>query len=179
MKIITPLEKRYERTQTFIEKHVKKDSRILDLGTENTFSRIMKDNGYHIINTNGEDLDIFYQKYIDCNVDVVMAFEIFEHMLAPFNILRELKTSRLVASVPLRLWFANAYWNEKNDWDKHYHEFEPKQFDLLLQRTGWKIIDSEKWTGVDWQNFGIRPILRHFYPRYYIVYCERESNFIV
>jgi hypothetical protein len=30
-------------------------------------------------------------------------------------------------------------------WDRHYHEFEDWQLDWLLE-TGWKIIDSQKWT---------------------------------
>lgn len=167
-------ERRYKRTLLFLKKHVGEKSRILDLGVENLFSKIMRENGYSVINTDGEDLDINYQKYVDCDVDAVTAFEIFEHMLAPFNFLRELKTDKLIASVPLRLWFASAYWNEKDDWDKHYHEFEKKQFDYLLEKTGWKIIDYAKWTSYDRWKIGIRPLLRHFYPRYYIVYCVRK-----
>jgi ribosomal protein S6 len=30
-------------------------------------------------------------------------------------------------------------------WDRHYHEFEDWQLDWL-EKTGWKIIDSQKWT---------------------------------
>jgi hypothetical protein len=30
-------------------------------------------------------------------------------------------------------------------WDRHYHEFEDWQLDWLLEKTGWKIIDSQKW----------------------------------
>ena len=168
------LEKRYTKTLDFIKKHVKKNSEILDLGTENPFSDIMKTNGFMVSNTQGENLDIDYKKYIDFKADIVTAIEIFEHMLAPFNILRELKIKKLIASVPLKLWFADAYWNEKNDWDKHYHEFEKKQFDFLLDKTGWKIMDSQMWTSSNWRKIGIRPILRHFTPRYYIVYCERN-----
>ena len=66
-------------------------------------------------------------------------------MLAPFNLLNSIKDKKLIASIPLKLWFANAYWNDEDDWDKHYHEFEPKQFEFLLNRTNWKIVDSEKW----------------------------------
>ncbi len=166
---------RYKKTLEFLKKNLNEDSKILDLGTENEFSKIMKSNGYDVQNTKGENLDIDYQDYVDCGVDVVTSFEIFEHMLAPFNILNNLKTTRLVASIPLKLWFASAYWNEKDDWDKHYHEFEPKQFDFLLEKAGWKIIDSEKWVSSDWRKIGFRPILRHFTPRYYIVYCERQD----
>mgnify|MGYP001500088977 FL=1 len=103
------------------------------------------------------------------------AFEIFEHLFAPYNILKEFKSNKLVASVPLKLWFAQAYWNENDDWDKHYHEFEPKQFQFLLEKTGWKIMDYEMWTSPDPNKIGIRPLLRYFYPRYFIVYCERTQ----
>ena len=166
--------KRYEKTLRFIDKHIKKGTRILDLGTENPLSKIMRERGYKVINTQGENLDDDYQKYVDLDVEVVTSFEIFEHMLAPYNILKELKTKKLIASIPLKLWFANAYWNEKDDWDKHYHEFEKKQFDFLLEKTGWKIVDSETWTSGSWKKWGFRPVLRHFTPRYYIVYCERK-----
>lgn len=165
--------KRYEKTLAFLRKHLPEGTRLLDLGVENVLSRHIRTAGYQVLNTQGEDLDIDYQKYIDEEVDAVAAFEIFEHMLAPFNILRQLKHKKLVASVPLNLWFASAYWNESDEWDKHYHEFERRQFDLLLERTGWRIIDSEQWVSAKWK-LGIRPILRRFVPRYYIVYCERS-----
>ena len=100
--------------------------------------------------------------------DSVTAFEIFEHMLAPFNILSQLKTPKLIASVPLKLWFASAYWNTKDDWDKHYHEFEQKQFDFLLEKSGWVVKDHLIWTSPDPKKIGLRPLLRYFTPRYYI-----------
>lgn len=168
------LKKRYDKTLDFVKKHVPIHSKILDLGTENPFSRIMKDEGYDVINTQGENLDTDFLKYATTDADCISAFEIFEHMFAPFNILNEIKTGKLIASIPLKLWFTNAYWNAKKDWDKHYHEFEKKQFDFLLEKTGWKIKDSETWTSSDWRKIGIRPFLRHFTPRYYIVYCEKR-----
>ena len=136
---------------------------------------ILKNEGFSVENTKGENLDFDYSAYTDTNVDLITSFEIFEHMLAPFNILRELKTDKLIASVPLKLWFTDAYWNDNNDWDKHYHEFEIKQFNFLLKQTGWVIKDFETWTSSDWRKIGIRPILRHFTPRYYIVYCEKTN----
>lgn len=169
-------DKRYQRTLDFMAKHLSKDAKILDLGTRNPFSERMEAEGYSVSNTQGEDLDIDFEKYLDTGAEVITSFEIFEHMLAPYNILRSLKTDKLIASIPLKLWFTDAYWNEKDDWDKHYHEFEPKQFDFLLEKAGWEIKDSEKWTSADWRHLGIRPLLRHITPRYYIVYCERKSN---
>ena len=170
------LEKRYKKTLTFVKKHAGAGSRILDLGTDNPFSKILKEEGFIVENTRGENLDIDYAAYADTDADLVTSFEIFEHMLAPFNILRALKTKKMIASVPLKLWFTDAYWNENNDWDKHYHEFEIKQFNFLLEKSGWEIKDSETWTSSDWRKIGIRPILRHFTPRYYIVYCERTEE---
>jgi hypothetical protein len=166
-------EKRINRTLLFLSKHISPNSKVLDLGTTNKLSQRIAAMGHSVINTKGENLDVDYENYINKDVDVVTSFEIFEHMLAPFNILRNLKTDKLITSVPLKLWFSSAYWNEEDDWDKHYHEFEVKQFEFLLQKTGWKIIDSEKWTSGNWSKIGIRPILRNFTPRYYIAYCER------
>lgn len=167
------LSKRYKKTLDFIEKHVDKDAKILDLGTPNKLSDQIANLGYNIRNTAGENLDTEFSIYTDTGVDVITAFEIFEHMFAPFNILNNLKTDRLIASIPLKLWFKDAYWNMEDDWDKHYHEFEKKQFDFLLEKTGWKIVDSESWAAGDLKKIGIRPLLRHFTPRYYMVYCER------
>ena len=145
----------------------------MDLGVYNPLSELMIKDGYQVDNTEvGVDLDLDMSVVQGKNYDVITAFEIFEHMLAPFNILRETTADFLVASVPLKLWFANAYWNEEVEWDRHYHEFEPRQFDMLLGRTGWKIIDSHKWA-VKSNKIGVRPILRRTTPRYYLVVCER------
>jgi len=152
--------------------------KILDLGTPNDFSKIMKKAGYEVENTKGENLDLDFKIVSNSNADLITAFEIFEHMLAPFNLLNSIKNKKLIASIPLKLWFANAYWNEEDDWDKHYHEFEPKQFELLLNRSNWNIIKSEKWKSYDPKKIGFRPILRRIYPRYYTVYCEKSNQLI-
>lgn len=156
-------------------KHLDPGSNLLDLGTENPFTPQLKAAGYSVSNTQGENLDDDFKKIAQTTCNCVTAFEIFEHLLAPYNILKELKCNKLIASIPLKLWFARAYWNESDDWDKHYHEFEPKQFQFLLEKTGWKIKDSEFWTSPDQNKIGVRPLLRYFYPRYYIVYCERNE----
>jgi len=152
--------------------------KILDLGTPNDFSEIMRKAGYEVENTKGENLDLDFKIVSNSNADLITAFEIFEHMLAPFNLLNNIKNKKLIASIPLKLWFANAYWNDEDDWDKHYHEFEPKQFELLLNRSNWNIIKSEKWKSYNPKKIGFRPILRRIYPRYYIVYCEKSNQLI-
>lgn len=165
--------KRYNLTLNFLKKHLPKDELILDLGIENPFSEILKSEGYQVHNTSGEDLDLDFSAVQNSEAAVVTAFEIFEHLVAPFNVLREIKADKLVASVPLRLWFSKAYRNRQDPWDQHYHEFEDWQFNWLLSKAGWEIKDREKWTNPV-KKIGIRPLLRSFTPRYYIVYAERK-----
>ncbi|MGB5437489.1 MAG: methyltransferase [Maribacter sp.] len=167
--------KRYKNTFSFLQRHIATDETILDLGVENPFSTILKEKGYTVTNTNGEDLDLDFTSVTQSDAAVVTAFEIFEHLVAPFNVLREIKAKKLVASIPLRLWFATAYQSKTDPWDRHYHEFEDWQFDWLLEKAGWKIVASNKWTNPV-KKLGLRPLLRHFTPRYYIVYAERIAE---
>jgi hypothetical protein len=161
--------RRYSKTLEFVKKHLAINEPILDLGIENNMSHIMKSNGYSVINTHGQNLDIDYSAVNDYSV--ITAFEIFEHMLAPFNLLNKAK-GKLIASVPLKLWFAPAYWNNNDPWDCHYHEFEVNQFNILLERTGWNIIDTQFVKGYD-KLLGFRPMLRRIYPRWYFVYAKK------
>lgn len=164
--------KRFKLTFSFLQKHVSTNETILDLGVENPFSKIMTSKGYEVENTKGEDLDIDTSAIKNSNADVVTAFEIFEHLLSPFTVLQAITGSKLVASVPLRLWFSSAYRSKTDMRDRHYHEFEDWQFDWLLEKAGWKILDRQKWTNPT-KKIGIRPLFRWFTPRYYIVYAER------
>lgn len=163
---------RYKNTLGFLKKVVPEPASILDLGVKNPFSEIMEQNNYKVFNTCGEDLDLFPKVVKDFDVEVVTAFEIFEHLLAPFNVLREIEAKKLVATIPLDLWFAKAYRSKTDKWDRHYHEFEDWQFDWLLEKTGWEIKYTEKWTSPI-NKIGFRPILRKYTPRYYAVYAEK------
>jgi len=164
--------KRYENTLQFLQKVLPSPATILDLGIRNPFSEIMEKNGYTVINTEGEDLDVLPEIVKKHKVDAVTAFEIFEHLVAPFNVLREIETTKLIATIPLNLWFAKAYKSKTDLWDRHYHEFEDWQFDWLLEKSGWEIKTFEKWTSpID--KIGFRLIIRKYTPRYYAVYAER------
>lgn len=165
--------KRYKNTLAFLQKHVSTKESILDLGVANPFSQIMTEQGYTVKNTKGEDLDLDLDFVKNSDATVVTAFEIFEHLVAPYNVLREIKASKIVASVPLRLWFSKAYKSNTDPWDRHYHEFEAWQFNWVLEKAGWEIKDSFSWTNPV-KKLGIRPLLRLFTPRYYIVYAERK-----
>lgn len=165
-------DKRYKHTLAFLQEVVTTEEKILDLGISNPFSEILINLNYSVTNTQGEDLDINTSVVKTENFDVVTAFQILEHMVAPFNVLKDIKAKKLLASVPLKLWYASAYQSKTNEWDRHYHEFEDWQFDWLLEKAGWQIMKKEKFTNPI-NKIGLRPFLRRFSPRYYLVYAER------
>lgn len=168
--------KRFQHTLEFLKKHITpSETIILDLGVENPFSKIMKQEGFSVSNTKGEDLDLDQSTLQNENYSVTTAFEIFEHLLNPFTVLENIKSDKLFISIPMRLWFSPAYRSKTDMWDRHYHEFEDWQLDWLLEKTGWKIIDRNKWTNPV-KKFGIRPLLRRFTNRYYIIYAEKVHN---
>lgn len=168
-------EKRYRNTLGFLKKHVGTHRSILDLGVPNPFSEIMQAEGYSVTNTGGEDLDLDLSTVSQTEAEVVTAFEILEHLVSPLNVLRAIPGDTLLASVPLRLWFAPAYRSKTDPWDRHYHEFEPWQFDWLLEKAGWHIQDSLTWAHPVGK-IGLRPLLRRFTPRYYLVMATRDPK---
>jgi hypothetical protein len=164
--------RRYEKTWNFMQSSLPPSATILDIGTDNPFARILKDKGFSVTNTKGEDLDEDPESIAGYKSEVATAFEIFEHLLNPLSVLKNIKAERLYASIPLSLWFAKAYRNKNDRWDQHFHEFEDWQFDWLLEKAGWKIVRREKWTSPIKIN-GLRPLLRLVTPRYYIVEAVR------
>lgn len=164
---------RFRKTENFLNKHLSKNEQILDLGTPNELSIFLQNKGYDINSCHGFDFDLEHEKINNYDYDTFVAFEVFEHLVSPFPILRDIKAKKLVITVPLRLWFAKAYRNQNDPYDQHYHEFESWQLDMLIEKAGWKIIAREKWTP-PFQFNGIRSILRAFTPRFYAVYAKRE-----
>ncbi|MBK5209000.1 MAG: methyltransferase [Flavobacteriaceae bacterium] len=164
--------KRYQNTLNFLKSVLPAPATILDLGVRNPFTEIMEQNGYIVYNTSGEDLDLLPEIVKNHTVDAVTAFEIFEHLIAPFNVLRAIEAQKIITTIPLNLWFANSYRSKTDKWDRHYHEFEDWQFDWLLEKSGWEIIKREKWTSPI-NKIGFRPILRKFIPRFYAIYAEK------
>ena len=164
--------KRYRITQEFVDKHLDHSEKILDLGVDNPFSERLREQGYSVDNTQGEDLDFDLSVVQNEDYDVVTAFEIIEHLLNPFSLLNEIKSSKLLISVPLRLWFAKAYQSKTDERDRHFHEFEAWQFRWLLEKTGWRIIDEVQFTNLV-NKIGFRPLLRRFTPRYILIYAQK------
>ncbi|HMN04342.1 MAG TPA: methyltransferase domain-containing protein [Flavobacteriales bacterium] len=174
--------RRYRKTLDFLRKSIGQHERILDLGVRNPFSVIMEQAGFQVANTQGEDLDLHPDIGSRYQFTCITSFEVFEHLLAPYNLLSQVQPPpggkiTLVASVPLKVWFAKAYWNKNDPWDRHYHEFEPRQFDWLLDKAGWRIVKSETWTSPARITAGIRPFLRFFWPSYYLVHAEKVDTF--
>lgn len=166
--------RRYAKTWGFMKSSVATNSVVLDIGTPNAFSELMINKGIKVINTSGEDLDEIPDTIKKYEADVATAFEIFEHLLNPLGVLKAIKADTLFASIPLSLWFAKAYRNKNDQWDQHFHEFEDWQFDWLLEKAGWEIVRSEKWTSPVFVP-GFRPLLRLITPRYYIVEARRKK----
>ena len=164
--------KRYKHTLEFLQAVLPAPATILDLGVRNPFSEIMEQNGYTVINTMGEDLDELPEIVKKHKVDAVTAFEIFEHLLSPYEVLKAIEANKIIATIPLNLWFAKAYRSKTDMRDRHYHEFEDWQFNWLIEKTGWTIKKTQKWTSPI-NKIGIRPILRKFTPRYYAIYAEK------
>ena len=165
--------KRYKHTLHFLKDVVSTDQSILDLGVRNPFVTYMEREGYNVQNTTGEDLDLDTTAVKNADAQVVTAFEIFEHLLSPFTVLQDIKANKIVASVPLKLWFSPAYRSKTDMWDRHYHEFEDWQFDWLFEKAGWEIQKREKFTNPV-KKLGFRPLLRLFTPRYYLIYATRK-----
>ncbi|MBW3517679.1 class I SAM-dependent methyltransferase [Flavobacterium sp. NKUCC04_CG] len=164
--------KRFQITLNFIEKHLSKSDRILDLGVDNPLSQLMRSKGFDVKNTQGEDLDNDFSALSQQEYTVLTAFEIFEHLLNPYTVLKNAKAEKIILSVPLRLWFSRAYQSKTDLRDRHYHEFESWQFDWLLEKSGYRILDRKQWAHPVGK-LGFRPILRLFTPRYYMVYAEK------
>jgi hypothetical protein len=165
-------QRRYDKTLAFMRASLRPPARLLDIGTPNAFSEQLARAGYSVVNTQGEDLDEQPEVVSGYKTEAATAFEIFEHLLNPLGVLRNIQAPVLFASVPLRLWFVPAYRHPTNRWDQHFHEFEDWQFDWLLEKAGWKIVRSAKWTSPVYKP-GIRPLLRLFTPRYYIVEAHK------
>jgi len=167
--------KRYNMTEAFMAKHLPVPCNILDLGVDNPLSQRLRALGYEVQNTSGHDLDLNPAEAHQTGFDAVTGFEILEHLINPMGVLREIKSNKLMVSIPLRLWFSAAYRSKTDPWDCHYHEFEDWQFDWLLEKSGWTIVDRLYGTHPV-KKIGIRPLFRLFTPRYYWVYAVRNTE---
>lgn len=167
--------KRFQITLDFVKKHLDQRKTILDIGVDNPLSKLMRELGYEVYNTTGEDLDEDRSSLFQSKADVVTAFEILEHLFNPYELLKAIPSNEVLISVPLKLWFSKAYRSKTDPLDRHYHEFEAWQLDAILEKTGWEIKDRLMFTHPV-KKIGFRPILRWFTPRYYLVYATKKEK---
>jgi len=167
------LNRRYQKTIALLQRYAPESARILDIGESNPLSYHLTKLGFEVENTEG-DLDES-PELAAADADIVTAFEVLEHLISPLALLRSIRAPMLIATIPMRLWFAPAYRSPSDPWDRHYHEFEDWQFDWLLEKAGWSIVHREKWTSpTGWMGF--RPLLRRFTPRYYAIVAKRTPD---
>ena len=81
---------RYNNTLRMLKTILKPGNTIFDLGVKNPFSEIMKKEGYVVINTKGQDLDDEFNPLIPNDVDMVTGFEILEHLVSPYPLLKNI-----------------------------------------------------------------------------------------
>ena len=139
---------------------------VLDLGGDNLMRRILAHElEIEFVGTGEMNLDNFSPtKLIELTVKAGMctAFEILEHLVNPYLLLHTLSRAGmpLIATVPLRFPLSKQYWG-KDKYDRHYNEFEPRQFQWLLNEAGYDILHEEYWK-LPLNFVGLRPFLRAF-----------------
>ena len=81
---------RYKNTLKMLKSVCPAPSVVFDLGVKNPFTEIMEKNDYKVYNTTGEDLDDNPNIIIPKDVDIVTCFEILEHLVSPYPLLKNL-----------------------------------------------------------------------------------------
>lgn len=152
---------RFAWTLKFLEKYIKSDMKILDVGEFNNLSReIIKKFSCQIQNTQGDLDEAFYFPYIQ--YDLIICSHILEHLFSPIWILKKArkfcKNGTLIIFLPCRpkfLWTKN-----------HFHEIDKYRLGALASESGWKI-QTVKYHKVwrKWYTYftGIRMFLRLFF----------------
>ena len=165
---------RYRKTIKLVRRFIPKGSAIYDMGHWSELGLKICGQGYDVTTndlTKDLDTDQLDVMIKSSYVDVTTSFEVLEHLVNPYGVLKSVMTKNILITVPLKVWFSNAYWG-KHENDRHYHEFEERQFFMLLKKSGWEVVESGKWYVQ--RGIGIRPFLRLFFPSYLWVYCEKR-----
>ena len=173
MKNFKGTESRHIITREYCKKFIPQGSTVLDLGYENKMTLFL-DNNYSVRNTEW-DLNVEPKRINKYDYDYLTAFEIFEHLLNTYSVLENVRPGTgLLCSVPLRVWYAKPYWLE-DDRLQHYHEFLPREFFKLLNKTGFEIKFSKKHCIV--KGFGIRQLITGLFrvKRYLFVYAVKKG----
>ena len=90
---------RYNKTLKMLNEVCPSPSVIFDLGIRNPFSNIMEKNNYKVYNTSGQDFDTNPILDIPDDVDLVTGFEIIEHLVSPYTLLKNINAKRIFLTV--------------------------------------------------------------------------------
>ena len=117
-------DRRYRKTLSLMKTHLPAPARIMDLGWTIHSSEIMRKEGYTVDNTGGEDLDEEVSLAKATGYDAVTAFEILEHLLSPYTLLKSIEAPKSSSQYPECV-VSGPHRNPKDPRDNHYHEFYP------------------------------------------------------
>lgn len=163
-------QRRYKYVKRFLDKFQPK-GKLLDIGGANVLGmKLARDFNLEYETTN-EDLD--YTVDANGKYDTIFIFEVLEHLMNPLLCLNNVKkyckeNTQIFISVPRQ---QHLFWNQY-----HFHEFDKKRFEYLIEKAGLKIIGSSSFIArFDWLFYitGIRPILRllFFKPKHFLHKC--------
>lgn len=153
---------RFKITKNFINRTINVTcGNVLDIGDENPFGKNLA--SHFGLNYNHTVCDLDRTVKTSTNIgkyDIVFCFEILEHLINPGLALQYIKKSLktgglLYISVPRTPQCLG--WNPA-----HFHEFDRKRFEFLLDKYDLSYKDHEKhtlWHSPKWYLHGIRPFL--------------------
>lgn len=143
----------------------KLSGKILDIGENNPFADLLRNElGVAIDNTNVDlDTELFASSKNAHVYDVVLCLDVLEHLFNPLFVLLQFhdvikKDGKAYISVPRRPKFL---WTSV-----HFHEFDTYRFNLLLKRAGLKINSKIRYSfRRPWFQYflGVRSFLRLFF----------------
>lgn len=162
---------RADKTVQFLEKTMPDVDVVLDIGEPNPTGRYLCEHFNVKPHNTLTDLDYSIGPNLHNSYEVVWCFEVIEHLMNPRMLLDNIysittKGAKLYLSYPSR---PKWLWNNKD----HFHEYDKRRRDLLFEKTGWRITDSENIYKLH-KKIGIRPIVRNFIPVTTIYLLEKE-----
>jgi len=153
-----------ERRWKFIDKHIKKDKNILEIGCSSGFMLdAFKEAGLNccgvepsgeflqFLRTKGyeayEDLDKLLEKNDDRKFDLIVHFFVFEHISDPFSFLKKTydlldEGGVIIAEIPSSTDVLTSLYNidafEKFYWSiAHHYYYNPKSIEYIMNRLGY------------------------------------------
>lgn len=163
--------KRVRYTIDFLRRYIHYGRTVLDIGEKNPIGKYTAAwYDLKLDNTSG-DLDYNFTAPKK-GYDIVFCFEMIEHLMSPKFFLLELKKyitvdTQIFITYPSRPKFL---WT-----DLHFHEYDRKRFEYLIDSCGYKILDWQvRRASKPFSEYitGIRPLLRLIFGKSNLVYIK-------